>query len=145
MNFERTLSIVKPNALEKNVLGDIINRFERGGLKVIALKMIHLDRETAAGFYKEHEAQPYFEKLMKFMTRNPIVIQVLEGVDAIKKNRDIMGPTNYAAGPAGTIRKDYADDITYNAVHGSDSAESAKKEIAYFFKDSEIFPQYNVN
>ncbi|MBN1501683.1 MAG: nucleoside-diphosphate kinase [Spirochaetes bacterium] len=144
MNFEQTLSIVKPNALEKNALGDIINRFEKSGLKVIAIKMLLLDRQTAAGFYKEHEGQPYFEKLMKFMTRNPIVVQVLEGIDAVAKNREIMGPTSYMNGPEGTIRKDYADDITYNAVHGSDSPESAKKEIAYFFRENEIFPNYSV-
>lgn len=144
MNFEKTLSIIKPNATEKNAIGDIIHRFEKGGLKVIAIKMIQLDREKAEGFYEEHKEAPYFEKLMKFMTRNPIVVQVLEGIDAVQKNRDIMGPTVYQDGPEGSIRWNYADDITYNAVHGSDSPESAAKEIDYFFSNEEIFSQYNV-
>lgn len=142
MAYEKTLSIIKPNAVEKRAIGDIINRFEKGGLKVTALKMIKLDREKAEKFYAEHNGRPYWEKLMTFMLRNPVIVQVLEGENAIKRNREIMGPTEYEKGPEHSIRADYADDITYNAVHGSDSPESAEKEIAFFFSEDEIFSNY---
>lgn len=142
MAYEKTLSIIKPNAIEKHAIGDIINSFEKGGLKVTAIKMITLNRERAEKFYAEHEGRPYWEKLMTFMTRNPVIVQVLEGENAIKRNREIMGPTEYEKGPADSIRAKYADDITYNAVHGSDSPESAAKEIDFFFSEEEIFSNY---
>ncbi|RMH47297.1 MAG: nucleoside-diphosphate kinase [Gammaproteobacteria bacterium] len=141
MAVERTLSIIKPDAVAKNVIGEIYTRFERAGLRIVAAKMLHLTREQAEGFYAEHRERPFFGALVEFMTSGPIMVQVLEGEDAIRRNREIMGATNPKEALAGTIRADYASDIDENAVHGSDSRESAEREIAYFFKDEEICPR----
>ena len=138
MAIERTLSIVKPDAVGKNVIGEIYSRFEKAGLKVIAAKMIKLDDELAGGFYAEHKERPFFKDLVGFMTSGPVMVQVLEGEGAVLKNRDLMGATNPQEAEAGTIRADFAESIDANAVHGSDSTESAAREIAYFFKDEEI-------
>jgi len=139
MALERTLSIVKPDAVAKNVIGEIYSRFEKAGLKIVAARMMHLTRDEAEGFYAVHKERPFFNDLVKFMTSGPILVQVLEGDDAIRKNREIMGATNPAEAEAGTIRHDYAVSIDANAVHGSDAPETAKEEIAFFFKDDEIF------
>ncbi|WP_148862987.1 nucleoside-diphosphate kinase [Marinobacter fonticola] len=141
MSIERTLSIVKPDAVAKNVVGEIYSRFEKGGLSIVAAKMMHLTQEQAEGFYAEHKERPFFPDLVAFMTSGPVVVQVLEGDGAIKKNRDLMGATNPKEADAGTIRADFASSIDANAVHGSDSAESAEREIAYFFNDNEICPR----
>ena len=141
MSNERTLSIIKPDAVAKNVIGEIYSRFEKAGLKIVAAKMMHLSQEQAEGFYAEHKERPFFGDLVAFMTSGPVVVQVLEGEGAIAKNRDLMGATNPKEADAGTIRADFADTIDANAVHGSDSAASAEREIAYFFNDSEIFPR----
>ncbi|BES71173.1 nucleoside-diphosphate kinase [Marinobacter nanhaiticus D15-8W] len=141
MSIERTLSIVKPDAVAKNVIGEIYSRFEKGGLSIVAAKMMHLTQEQAEGFYAEHKERPFFADLVAFMTSGPVVVQVLEGEGAIKKNRDLMGATNPKEAEAGTIRADFASSIDANAVHGSDSAESAEREIAYFFNDNEICPR----
>ena len=138
MTIERTLSIVKPDAVGKNVIGQIYARFEDAGLKIIAMKMLRLDREAAGGFYAEHKGKPFFEPLMEFMTSGPICVQVLEGEDAIQTNRLLMGATNPQEADEGTIRADFAETVDANAVHGSDSAESASREIAYFFPSEEI-------
>ena len=139
MTTERTLSIVKPDAVGKNVIGEIYSRFERAGLKIIALKMLRLDRDSAAGFYAEHKGKPFFEPLMEFMTSGPICVQVLEGDDAIQVNRALMGSTNPQEADEGTIRADFATTVDANAVHGSDSPQSAEREIAYFFPSEELF------
>jgi|TARA_A100001011_G_scaffold79247_1_gene81960 nucleoside-diphosphate kinase len=136
--MEKTLSIVKPDAVSKNVIGKILDRFESAGLKIVAAKMIHLNDEKAKGFYAEHEGRPFFNALVEFMTSGPIVVQVLAGENAITKNRELMGDTNPETANPGTIRSDFAETIDANAVHGSDSPESAAREIAYFFDDSEI-------
>ena len=141
MTIERTFSIVKPNAVAKNVIGAIYARFESAGFTLIAAKMLHLTREQAEGFYAEHHGKPFFDSLVEFMTSGPIMVQVLEGEDAVRRNREIMGATNPANALAGTLRSDYADSFTANAVHGSDSAESAAREIAYFFSEDEIHPR----
>lgn len=141
MTTERTFSIIKPNAVAKNAVGAIIHRFESTRLNVVAAKMLQLTREQAEGFYAEHQGKPFFDGLVDFMISGPIVVQVLEGEDAIRRNREIMGATNPANALAGTLRADYADSFTENAVHGSDSAESAAREIAYFFTDAEICPR----
>lgn len=141
MSNERTLSIVKPDAVAKNVIGEIYTRFEKAGLKIVAAKMMHLSQEQAEGFYAEHRERPFFPDLVAFMTSGPVVVQVLEGDGAIAKNRDLMGATNPKEAEAGTIRADFAQSIDANAVHGSDSAASAEREIAYFFNDSEICPR----
>lgn len=141
MSNERTLSIVKPDAVAKNVIGEIYTRFEKAGLKIVAAKMMHLSQEQAEGFYAEHKERPFFPDLVAFMTSGPVVVQVLEGEGAIAKNRDLMGATNPKEAEAGTIRADFAQSIDANAVHGSDSAASAEREIAYFFNDSEICPR----
>lgn len=141
MAVERTLSIIKPDAVAKNVIGEIESRFEKAGLKIVAMKMLHLSQEQAEGFYAEHKERPFFGDLVSFMTSGPVVVQVLEGDGAILKNRDIMGATNPKEAEAGTIRADFAETIDANAVHGSDSPESAKREIDYFFNDSEICPR----
>lgn len=137
--MEKTLSIIKPDAVKKNQIGNIIARFEKAGLKVVAAKMLHLSKEKAEGFYAVHKGKPFFNDLVKFMTSGPILVQVLEGDKAIERNREIMGSTNPANAKEGTIRKDFAESIEKNAVHGSDAPETAKTEIAYFFTSSEIF------
>ena len=138
MAIERTLSIIKPDAVAKNVVGEIISRFEKADLKVIAAKMLDLSEQQAGGFYAEHEGRPFYGDLVGFMTSGPVVVQVLEGDNAIAKNRGLMGATNPKEAAAGTIRADFAVSIDANAVHGSDSPESAQREISYFFEDSEI-------
>ena len=138
MAIERTLSIIKPDAVAKNVIGEIENRFEKAGLQIVAMKMIQLDDEVAGGFYAEHRERPFFQDLVGFMTSGPVVVQVLEGDDAIAKNRELMGATNPQEAAAGTIRADFAESIDANAVHGSDSAASAEREIAYFFEAHEL-------
>ena len=137
--MEKTLSIIKPDAAAKNILGKILDRFESAGLKIIAIKMLHLDKDMAEGFYAEHKGKPFFEKLINFMTSGPVVVQVLFGENAIKTNRELMGNTNPEEAAQGTIRSDFAESIDANAVHGSDSPESAEREISYFFNESEIF------
>ena len=137
--MENTLSIIKPDAVSKNVLGKILDRFESSGLKIIAIKMLYLDKDMAAGFYSEHKDKPFFDKLINFMTSGPVVVQVLSGENAIKTNRELMGNTNPEEAASGTIRSDFAESIDANAVHGSDSSESAEREISYFFTESEIF------
>lgn len=141
MAVERTLSIVKPDAVAKNVIGEIWSRFEKNGLSIVAAKMVHLSREQAGGFYAEHEGRPFFEPLIDFMTSGPVSIQVLEGDNAIALNRELMGATNPAEAAPGTIRADFAETIDANAVHGSDSAASAEREIGYFFDAGEICPR----
>ncbi len=141
MAVERTLSIIKPDAVAKNVIGQIYTRFEQAGLKIVASKMLHLSQEQAEGFYAEHNGRPFFNALVEFMTSGPVVVQVLDGEGAVLKNRDLMGATNPAEADAGTIRADFADTIDANAVHGSDSTDSAAREISYFFNDSEICPR----
>ena len=139
MTIEQTLSIIKPDAVEKNHIGDILSRFEKGGLKVAATKMRHLSREEAEGFYAVHKERPFFKDLIDFMISGPVVISVLEGDNAVLKNRDLMGATNPKEATPGTIRADFAESIEANAVHGSDSAENAKTEVSYFFKNTELF------
>jgi nucleoside-diphosphate kinase len=139
MAVERTLSIVKPDAVAKNVIGQIYTRFENAGLKVIAAKMKHLSRAEAEGFYAVHKERPFFKDLVDFMVSGPVMIQALEGEGAIAKNRDLMGATDPKKAEKGTIRADFADSIDANAVHGSDSAENAAIEIAYFFAASEVY------
>jgi nucleoside-diphosphate kinase len=141
MAVERTISIIKPDAVARNVIGEIYSRFEKAGLKIIAAKMAHLSREQAEGFYAVHKERPFFNDLVSFMISGPVMIQVLEGENAIAKNRDLMGATNPAQAAAGTIRADFAVSIDENAVHGSDGPETAAWEIAYFFKDHEICPR----
>ena len=138
MSIERTLSIVKPDAVKKNVIGKILTRFEESNLKIVAAKMMRLSREQAEQFYAVHKSRPFFNDLVKFMTQGPVLVQVLEGENAIKKNRDVMGATNPKEALPGTIRADFAESIDANAVHGSDAPETAAQEIAFFFKPSEI-------
>ena len=138
MAVERTLSIIKPDAVAKNVIGEIYSRFERAGLKIIAARMVHLSREQAEGFYAVHKERPFFNDLVGFMISGPVMVQVLEGEDAIRKNREIMGATNPREAAAGTLRHDYAESIDANTVHGSDGPDTARTEIAYFFSDEEI-------
>ncbi len=138
MAIERTFSIVKPNAVEKNVIGEIISRFERRGLRIAAAKFTRLPREKAEGFYIEHKDRPFFQSLVHFMTSGPVLLMVLEGEGAVALNREVMGATDPAKAAAGTIRKDFADSIEANAVHGSDSPNTAEREIAYFFDKSEM-------
>lgn len=138
MAVERTLSIIKPDAVGKNVIGKIYSRFETNGLQVVAAKMLRLSDTVAGGFYAEHEGKPFYPALIEFMTSGPVVVQVLEGEGAIAKNRELMGATNPQEAAEGTIRADFASSIDANAVHGSDSPESAAREIAYFFASSEI-------
>jgi nucleoside-diphosphate kinase len=136
--IERTLSIIKPDAVAKNVIGQIEGRFEAAGLKIVAMKMLQLDNELAGGFYAEHKERPFYKDLVGFMTSGPVVVQVLEGENAIAKNRELMGATNPQEAAEGTIRADFAESIDANAVHGSDSSESAAREVAYFFQAAEI-------
>ncbi len=138
MAVERTLSIVKPDATRRNLVGAVVARFETAGLRVVAQKRIHLTRAQAEGFYAEHKARPFFDGLCAFMTSGPVVVQVLEGDNAIARNREVMGATNPANAAAGTIRKDFAENIEANSVHGSDSPASAAREISYFFAQTEI-------
>lgn len=138
MAIERTLSIIKPDAVAKSVIGEIYARFEKAGLKIVAAKMLQLDDESAGGFYAEHKERPFYKDLIEFMTSGPVMVQVLEGEGAVMLNRDLMGATNPAEAAAGTIRADYAQSIDANAVHGSDSTTSAAREVSYFFNDNEI-------
>ena len=141
MAVERTLSIIKPDAVAANVIGEIYSRFELAGLKIVAARMLHLTRSEAEGFYEVHRERPFFTDLVNFMVSGPVVVQVLEGEDAVSRNREIMGATNPKEAAQGTIRADYAQSIDENAVHGSDSAENAAREIAYFFRATEIAPR----
>ena len=138
MAIEKTFSIIKPDAVAKNVIGEIVSRFEKAGLQVVASRMERLTTEKAGGFYAEHEGKPFYEDLVKYMTSGPVIVQVLEGEDAIAQNRKLMGATNPKDADPGTIRADFAESIDANAVHGSDSPESAAREIAYFFADDQI-------
>lgn len=139
MSREQTLSILKPDAVESNHIGDIIARFEKAGLKIVAAKMLHLTSEQAQAFYAVHKHRPFFQELVSFMITGPVLVMVLEGENAISKNRAIMGSTNPKEAAPGTIRADFAKSIDKNAVHGSDAAETAKTEISFFFKPQEIF------
>lgn len=141
MAIERTLSIIKPDAVSKNVIGQIYSRFEEAGLKIVAAKMMHLSEEKAGGFYAEHKERPFYADLVGFMTSGPVMIQVLEGENAVVTNRDLMGATNPKEAAAGSIRADFAESIDANAVHGSDSVTSAAREISYFFNDGELCPR----
>lgn len=141
MAIEQTLSIIKPDAVSKNVIGKIYSRFEDAGLTVLAAKMLHLSQEQAEGFYAEHKERPFFKDLVAFMTSGPVMVQVLSGENAVLAHRDIMGATNPKEAAPGTIRADFASSIDENAVHGSDSVESAVREVAYFFKENEICPR----
>ncbi|HAT1525694.1 TPA: nucleoside-diphosphate kinase [Morganella morganii] len=141
MSVQRTFSIIKPNAVKKNAIGAIYHRFESAGFRIIAAKMLHLTREQAEGFYAEHKGRPFFDGLVEFMTSGPIMVQVLEGENAVQRHRDLMGATNPDNALAGTLRADYADSFTENAVHGSDAEESSAREIAYFFTEDEICPR----
>jgi len=141
MALERTLSIIKPDAVAKNVIGEIYARFEKAGLKVVAAKMKHLSRKEAEGFYAVHRERPFFNALVEFMISGPVMIQVLQGENAVLKHRELMGATNPKEAAKGTIRADFAESIDANAVHGSDAAETAAVEIAYFFAETEVFPR----
>lgn len=141
MAVERTLSIIKPDAVAANAIGDIYSRFEKAGLKIVAARMLHLTRGEAEGFYAVHRERPFFTDLVNFMVTGPVMVQVLEGDDAISRHREIMGATNPKEAAPGTIRADFATSIDENAVHGSDSAENAATEIAYFFRATEIVPR----
>ena len=138
---ETTLSLIKPDAVAKDVIGEIFSRFEQGGLRIIAARMMHLSRDQAEQFYAVHKERPFFGELVDFMISGPIVVQVLEGENAVARNREIMGATNPVDAARGTIRADFADEVTENAVHGSDAAETAKQEIGFFFKPEEICPR----
>ena len=139
MALERTLSIIKPDAVKKNVIGQILARFEKAGLRVVAARMMHLSRAEAEGFYAVHRQRPFFKDLVDFMISGPVLVQVLEGENAVAKNRELMGATDPKKADKGTIRADFADSIDANAVHGSDSAENARTEVAYFFPACEVF------
>ncbi|MDQ3617641.1 MAG: nucleoside-diphosphate kinase [Pseudomonadota bacterium] len=139
MALERTLSIIKPDAVAKNVVGEIYTRFEQAGLKIAAARMKHLSRQDAEGFYAVHRERPFFAALVEFMISGPVMIQVLQGEDAVLKHRDLMGATNPKDAAPGTIRADFADSIDANAVHGSDSAENAAIEIGYFFPSTDVY------
>ena len=139
MALERTLSIIKPDAVKKNAIGQILARFEAAGLRIVAARMMHLSRAQAEGFYAVHRQRPFFRDLVEFMTSGPVLVQVLEGENAIAKNRTLMGATDPKKADKGTIRADFAESIDANAVHGSDSAETARVEVAYFFAACEVF------
>ena len=141
MAVERTLSIIKPDGVEKNLIGEVYRRFEQGGLRIVAAKMLRLTKERAEGFYAVHKERPFFRDLVSYMTSGPVVVQVLEGEGAIAKNREIMGATNPANADPGTIRADFASSIEENVVHGSDGPDTAVQEIAYFFGEDEICPR----
>ena len=139
--MERTLSIIKPDAVAKNVIGEIYSRFESAGFKIVAAKMMHLDKITAGGFYAVHQERPFFNDLVSFMTSGPVMVQVLEGENAVARHREIMGATNPQEATSGTIRADFAKSLDENAVHGSDSIENAVIEIAYFFGEDGVYPR----
>ena len=141
MGIERTFSIIKPDAVAKNVIGEIYARFEKAGLRIVAARMLHLSREQAEGFYAVHRERPFFGELVEFMTSGPVMVQVLEGEHAIARNREVMGATNPKEAGAGTIRADFAEEITENAVHGSDGPETAAQEIDFFFGDGGLCPR----
>jgi len=141
MAIERTFSIVKPDGVEKNLIGEVYRRFEQGGLQIVAAKMLHLTKAQAEGFYAVHKERPFYADLVSYMTSGPVMVQVLEGENAIKRNREIMGATNPANADPGTIRKDFAASIEENVVHGSDGPDTAAVEIAYFFDEGEICPR----
>ena len=141
MAIERTISIIKPDAVAKNVIGEIYDRFEKAGLRIVAARMEHLTAEKAGEFYAVHKERPFFNDLIAFMTSGPVIVQVLEGEDAIAKNREVMGATNPADAAPGTIRADFAHTLDENAVHGSDGAETAQAEIAFFFTDDGVCPR----
>lgn len=141
MAVERTLSIVKPDAVAGNAIGEILARFEKAGLRIIAARMVHLSKADAGGFYEVHKERPFFDDLVAFMTSGPVMVQVLEGENAISKNRELMGATNPAEAAAGSIRADFASSLEENAVHGSDAPETAATEIAYFFSAEELCPR----
>jgi nucleoside-diphosphate kinase len=141
MAIERTFSIIKPDAVAKNVIGEIVSRFEKNGLRIIAMRMVHLTREQAEGFYAVHRERPFFNDLVAFMTSGPVVVQVLEGENAISKNRELMGATNPQDAAPGTIRADFAKTVDENAVHGSDAPETAAQEIEFFFGEGGLCPR----
>lgn len=141
MSVEQTLSIIKPDGVEKNLIGEIYSRFEKAGLKIVAARMLHLTKEQAEGFYAVHRERPFFADLVRYMTSGPVMVQVLEGESAIAENRRIMGATNPAEADAGTIRADFAESIEENVVHGSDAPETAAQEIRFFFDDDGICPR----
>jgi nucleoside-diphosphate kinase len=141
MAVERTLSIVKPDGVAKNLIGEVYRRFEKSGLKIVAAKMMRLRQDQAEGFYAVHKARPFYADLVRYMTSGPVMVQVLEGENAIKANRDIMGATNPKQAAPGTIRADFAASIEENVVHGSDGPETAKNEIAFFFSEAELCPR----
>ena len=141
MAVEQTLSIIKPDGVQKNLIGEIYSRFEKAGLEIVAARMMHLSTEQAQGFYAVHKERPFFNDLVSYMTSGPVIVQALQGEGAIAKNRDIMGATNPAEAEAGTIRADFAESIEENIVHGSDAAETAAVEIAFFFGDDGICPR----
>ena len=141
MAVERTLSIIKPDAVKKNAIGKILARFEGAGLKVIAARMVHLSREQAEGFYAVHQGRPFYKDLVGFMISGPVLVQVLEGENAIAKNREIMGATDPKKADKGTIRADFADSIDANAVHGSDAPDTAQTEVAFFFRNGDLHPR----
>jgi nucleoside-diphosphate kinase len=141
MAIEQTFSIIKPDAVAKNIIGEIYSRFEKGGLRIVAAKMLHLTREQAEGFYAVHRERPFYKDLVEFMTSGPVMVQVLEGEDAIMKNRELMGATNPQDADPGTIRADFATTVDENAVHGSDAPDTAKQEIAFFFGDGGVCPR----
>lgn len=139
MTIEKTLSVIKPDAVAKNIIGEIFRRFEKNGLKIVAAKMIHLSKSQAEEFYAVHKERPFYQALVNFMSSGPVMVQVLEGEDAIAKNRKIMGATDPAKADPGTIRADFSSSIDFNAVHGSDAPETAASEVAFFFKPEEIY------
>jgi nucleoside-diphosphate kinase len=141
MTIERTLSIIKPDGVAKNIMGKIYSRFEKAGLQIIAAKMLHLSKEQAGEFYAVHKERPFYGELIEFMTSGPVMVQVLEGENAISKNREVMGATNPKEAAAGTIRADFAETVDENVVHGSDGPDTARAEIAFFFQDNEICPR----
>jgi nucleoside-diphosphate kinase len=141
MAIEQTFSIIKPDAVAKNIIGEIYSRFEKGGLRIVAARMLHLTREQAEGFYAVHKERPFYHDLVEFMTSGPVMVQVLEGENAIMKHRELMGATNPQEADPGTIRADFAETVDENAVHGSDAPETATDEIAYFFGDAGVCPR----
>jgi nucleoside-diphosphate kinase len=141
MAIERTLSIIKPDAVAKNIIGEIYSRFEKNGLRIIAARMMHLGKEQAEGFYAVHRERPFYKDLVEFMTSGPVIVQVLEGENAINKNRELMGATNPSDAAPGTIRADFATTVDENAIHGSDGPDTAKQEIAFFFGDGGLCPR----